>query len=150
MKRFAFILITALLATATLHAQESFFEKFADREGVTSVYISQKMFSLMKDIDTGDVDLNNLSGKISSLQILTCENKEVAAEIRKETSYIQKENGYEELMRVKDEGERILIYVKEGKKENEYALLVDEPDEFTIILLNGKLTLEELQQAVNH
>ena len=150
MKRFTLILITVLLATAGLYAQDNFFEKFADRQGVTSVYISKKMFGLMKNIDTGDVNLNNLSGKINSLQLLSCENREVAAEIRKETAHIRQNNGYEELMRIKDEGDRIVIYVKEGKKENEYVLVIDDADEFTLIQLNGQLTLEELQNAVKH
>lgn len=150
MKRFTLILITVLLATAGLYAQDNFFEKFADRQGVTSVYISKKMFGLMKNIDTGDVNLNNLSDKINSLQLLSCENREVAAEIRKETAHIRQNNGYEELMRIKDEGDRIVIYVKEGKKENEYVLVIDDADEFTLIQLNGQLTLEELQNAVKH
>lgn len=150
MKRFTLILITVLLATAGLYAQDNFFEKFADRQGVTSVYISKKMFGLMKNIDTGDVNLNNLSGKINSLQLLSCENREVAAEIRKETAHIRQNNGYEELMRIKDEGDRIVVYVKEGKKENEYVLVIDDADEFTLIQLNGQLTLEELQNAVKH
>lgn len=150
MKRLFITCIIVLLASAGLHAQESFFEKFADHKGVTSVYISKRMFGMMKNIDSGDINLNNVAGKINSLQILSCENKEVAAEVRKETAYIKRENGYEELMRIKDEGDRITIYAKEGKKENEYVLLVDEPDEFTIILLNGQLTLEELQGVVNH
>lgn len=150
MKRFTLILITVLLATAGLYAQDNFFEKFADRQGVTSVYISKKMFGMMKNIDTGDVNLSNLAGKINSLQLLSCENREVAAEIRKETAHIRQHNGYEELMRIKDEGDRIVVYVKEGKKENEYVLLIDGTDEFTLIQLNGQLTLEELQNAVKH
>lgn len=150
MKRLLITWIAVLLVSAGLHAQDNFFEKFADRKGVTSVYISKKMFGMMKSIDSGDVDLNNVADKINSLQILSCENPEVADEVRKETAYIKQENGYEELMRIKDEGDRITIYAKEGKKENEYVLLVDEPDEFTIILLNGQLTLEEIQKMVNH
>lgn len=149
MKRLFITCIIVLLASAGLHAQESFFEKFADHKGVTSVYISKRMFGMMKNIDSGDINLSNVAGKINSLQILSCENKEVADELRKETAYIKRENGYEELMRIKDESDRITIYAKEGKKENEYVLLVDEPSEFTIILLNGQLTLEEIQEMVN-
>lgn len=148
MKRAIILSIIVLLASAGLHAQESFFEKFADRKGVTSVYISKKMFSMMKNFDSGDIDLAHVADKINGLQILSCDNKSVADELRKETAHIRRDNGYEELMRVREEDERITIYVKEGKKENEYVLLVDESDEFTIILLSGKLTLEELQGVI--
>lgn len=149
MKKVFITWIFVLLACAGSHAQESFFEKFADRKGVTSVYISKRMFGMMKNIDSGDINLANVAGKINSMQILTCENKSVADELRKETAHIKPENGYEELIRVREEGERVTIYVKEGSKENEYVLLVDEQDEFTIILLNGQLTLEEIQGVIN-
>ncbi|WP_294631896.1 DUF4252 domain-containing protein [uncultured Bacteroides sp.] len=149
MKKVFITWIFVLLACAGLHAQESFFEKFADRKGVTSVYISKRMFGMMKNIDSGNINLANVAGKINSMQILTCENKSVADELRKETAHIKPENGYEELIRVREEGERVTIYVKEGSKENEYVLLIDEQDEFTIILLNGQLTLEEIQGVIN-
>lgn len=149
MKKVFITWIFVLLACAGSYAQESFFEKFADRKGVTSVYISKRMFGMMKNIDSGNINLANVAGKINSMQILTCENKSVADELRKETAHIKPENGYEELIRVREEGERVTIYVKEGSKENEYVLLVDEQDEFTIILLNGQLTLEEIQGVIN-
>lgn len=149
MKKVFITWIFVLLSCAGSYAQESFFEKFADRKGVTSVYISKRMFGMMKNIDSGNINLANVAGKINSMQILTCENKSVADELRKETAHIKPENGYEELIRVREEGERVTIYVKEGSKENEYVLLVDEQDEFTIILLNGQLTLEEIQGVIN-
>ena len=148
MKRIFITLIAALLVAVALPAQEEAWEKLADREGVTSVYISKKMFSMMKNIDTGDVILNHVADKIDDMQILTCENKEAAAELRKATEAINPKNGYEELMRIKDEGERVHIYVKENKKSNRYVLLVDDPEDFTLILLNGQLTLEELQGII--
>lgn len=149
MKKVLITWIIILLASTGVRAQESFFEKFADRKGVTSVYISKKMFSMMKNINSGDINLANVADKINSLQILSCDNKTVADELRKETAHIKRENGYEELMRIREEGERVTIYAKEGKKENEYVLLVDEPDEFVLILLNGQLTLQEIQGVIN-
>lgn len=147
MKRLILTLITALLMGSALRAQEDIFEKFADRKGVTTVYISKKMFSLMNGYNNGSINLNNIGSKISGLQILSCEDKTVIPEIRKEAARI-KTDGYEVLMRIKEEGEHVTIYTKEGKEENQYILLADEPQEFTIIMLNGKLTLEELQGTI--
>ena len=47
-------IITLLLSLCSLftYAQESFFDKYADMEGVTSVYISKAMLSLMPDMKT--------------------------------------------------------------------------------------------------
>ena len=149
MKRLFITLVATLLVAIAVPAQESVFDKYADSEGVSTVYISKKMFSMMKDMKSEDLNLGTLSGKISNMQILTCEDKYTAARLRKDIAYINPENGYEELLRVREEGKRVTIYAKEGKKGNEYILIVDEPDEIVLIQLNGQLTLEELQGIVN-
>ena len=69
--------------------------------------------------------------------------------MRKETAFINVNNGYEELLRVKEGAERVFIYMKENKDANEYVLLVDEGKEFVIIVLEGKLTLDEVRGLVN-
>lgn len=149
MKRLFITLIATLLVAIALPAQENVFEKYADREGVTTVYISKKMFGMMKDFKSEDLNLGELSGKINNLQILTCEDKNIADEVRKDIAHINPKNGYEELMRVRDEGDRVTIYVKEDKGDNEYVLIVDEPDSLTLIQIIGQLTLEELQALAN-
>ena len=39
--------------------------------------------------------------------------------------------------------------MKENKDANEYVLLVDEEKEFTVIILEGKLTVDEVRGIVN-
>ena len=52
-------------------------------------------------------------------------------------------------MKVKEENEHISIYMKEGEDNDEYVLLMDNTDEFTIMIFKGKLTLEDIQKVVN-
>lgn len=148
--RLFIILIGVVLATFSLNAQNRF-DKIAEMEGVTSVYVSPKMFSMMKDSNsnTGDINIDKVAKKLTGLQILSSENPDASSLLRKETAFINPKNGYEELMRVKDEGERMFIYMKEGKETNEYILLVDENKEFTVIILEGKLTVDEVRGVVN-
>lgn len=148
--RLFIILIGVVLATFSLDAQNRF-DKIAEMEGVTSVYVSPKMFSMMKDSNsnTGDINIDKVAKKLTGLQILSSENPDASSLLRKETAFINPKNGYEELMRVKDEGERMFIYMKEGKETNEYILLVDENKEFTVIILEGKLTVDEVRGIVN-
>lgn len=148
--RLFIILIGVVLATFSLNAQNRF-DKIAEMEGVTSVYVSPKMFSMMKDSNsnTGDINIDKVAKKLTGLQILSSENPDASSLLRKETAFINPKNGYEELMRVKDEGERMFIYMKEGKETNEYILLVDENKEFTVIILEGKLTVDEVRGIVN-
>ena len=100
---------------------------------------------MMKGIEGADIDLGKLSGKINNMQILTCEDADIAKEVREDIKGINRKSGYEELMRVRDEGDRITIYAKEDKDGNEYVLVVDETDALTLIQINGQLTLEELR-----
>ena len=141
-------IITLLLSLCSLftYAQDSFFDKFADMDGVTSVYISKAMLSLMPDMKTEGVNIGEVASKLDNIQILSC----VTAQIKKDISYISPKNGYEELMRINDEGEKTIIYLKRNKnKEKEFVLMSQEKNEFTIIAITGNLTLQEIQGIIN-
>lgn len=148
MKARLFIIVSVMLAALSVNAQNRF-EKIAEMEGVTSVYVSPKMFSMMSGSNTGDINIDKVAKKLNGLQILSSENQEASDMLRKETAFINTQNGYEELLRVKEGNERVFIYTKENKDANEYVLLVDEGKEFTVIILEGKLTVDEVRGIVN-
>lgn len=145
-------IITLLLSLFTLcsHAQQSFFDRFADMEGVTSVYISKSMLSLMPNVQTEGVNIGQLASKLDNIQILSCEKPDVIAKLKKELAHIRPQNGYEELMRINDNGERTTIYLKQEKNEKkEFILLNDEKNDFNLIVITGNLTLQEIQQIIH-
>lgn len=148
MKTRLFIIVSVMLAALSVNAQNRF-EKIADMEGVTSVYVSPKMFSMMSGSNTGDINIDKVAKKLTGLQIFSSENQEASDMLRKETAFVNTKNGYEELLRVKEGNERVFIYMKENKDANEYVLLVDEGKEFTVIILEGKLTVDEVRGIVN-
>ena len=45
-------------------AQNKLFDKYADMDDVTSVYISKKMFQMMPVMETAGLNLANLKGKL--------------------------------------------------------------------------------------
>ena len=69
MKRLFITLVATLLVAAALPAQENLFDKYADREGVITVFISKRMFDMMKGI-TAQIDavqfINSLKPKLKS------------------------------------------------------------------------------------
>ena len=124
-------IITLLLSLCSLftYAQDSFFDKFADMEGV---------------------NIGEVASKLDNIQILSCEKPDIIAKLKKETAFISPKNGYEELMRINDEGEKTIIYLKRNKnKEKEFVLMSQEKNEFTIIAITGNLTLQEIQGIIN-
>lgn len=149
MKRTSIIAILITLCSVCSYGQQSFFDKYAEMDGVTSVYISKSMLSLFPkgQASVNGVNIGNIASRLDNIQILSADEQPVVDKLRKETSHINTRNGYEELMRVREDGEKTTIYFKDGKKKEkkEFVLLVDEKDEFTIISIVGDLTLQEIQ-----
>ena len=147
-------IITLLITFCSVcsYGQQSFFDKYAEMEGVTSVYITKSMLSLFPKGQTrvNGVNIGNIASRLDNIQILSADEQPIIDKLRKETSVINTRNGYEELMRVREDGEKTTIYFKDGKKDKkEFVLLLDEKDEFTIISIVGDLTLQEIQGIIN-
>ena len=153
MIRTLIIAIMATLCSVCSYGQQSFFDKYAEMDGVTSVYITKSMLSLFPKGQTNvnGINIGDIASRLDNIQILSADEQPIVDKLRKETSDINTRNGYEELMRVREDGEKTTIYFKDGKKDRkEFVLLVDEKDEFTIISIVGDLTLQEIQGIVNN
>ena len=153
MIRTLIIAIMATLCSVCSYGQQSFFDKYAEMDGVTSVYITKSMLSLFPKGQTNvnGINIGDIASRLDNIQILSTDEQPIVDKLRKETSHINTRNGYEELMRVREDGEKTTIYFKDSKKDKkEFVLLVDEKKEFTIISIVGNLTLQEIQGIVNN
>ena len=152
MKRTSIIALFMICCSVFCYGQQSFFDKYADLDGVTSVYITKSMLSLFPKGKTNvnGINIGDIASRLDNIQILSADEQPIIDKLRKETSVINTRNGYEELMRVREDGEKTTIYFKDGKKDKkEFVLLLDEKDEFTIISIVGDLTLQEIQGIIN-
>ena len=152
MRRTYIITILITLCSVCSYGQQSFFDKYAEMDGVTSVYITKSMLSLFPkgQANVNGVNIGNIASRLDNIQILSTDEQPIVDKLRKETSHINTRNGYEELMRVREDGEKTTIYFKDGKKDKkEFLLLQDAKDEFTIISIVGDLTLQEIQGIIN-
>ncbi|HOO95213.1 MAG TPA: DUF4252 domain-containing protein [Proteiniphilum sp.] len=154
MRKMMMVLALALTASG-LFAQNNPFEKFTDMEGVTSVYISKNMLSLMpkeSGMQFGDVDVSNFLEKLSSILILTSENKPVAQEMVSLANKRIQDDKYELLMRVKsDDGELVNFFMK-GKPENihEMIMIVEDSDgESVIMQFLGAFSLDDAKNITD-
>ena len=151
------ITIALFLSIPTAIQAKTFdFDKMAEMEGVTSVHISKAMFKLLSGMgikaDGIDlhIDLQSVMPKLESLQIITCEKPEIIPLLKKEAEAFSTKEGYEELMRVKEDDSHTIILQKQHEdKPNEYVLVnIEGNEDFNLILMKGTLTLEELQQMM--
>ena len=147
------IAIALFLSIPTAIQAKTFdFDKMAEMEGVTSVHISKAMFRLLSGmgIKADGIDLQSVMPKLESLQIITCEKPEIIPLLKKEAEVFSTKEGYEELMRVKEDDSHTIILQKQHEdKPNEYVLVnIEGNEDFNLILMKGTLTLEELQQMM--
>ena len=125
-------------------AQNKLFDKYADMDDVTSVYISKKMFQMMPVMETAGLNLANLKGKIESLQILTTQKADLRERMRGEFKALIGKD-HEELMRVKDGKTKANFYVKQ-----ELIMIADMDDGgFSVMQLLGRFTLQDVQEITS-
>lgn len=149
MKKIVLLFIVTLCSVYSF-GQESSLEKFADMDGVKSVYISKAMLSLMPGLEVQGVDIGSTATKLDNIQILSTENSDIREKMSKEVKTLVNKGKVEELMRVKEDDENVFIYMKDlGEKKSEFILFNDDKDELTVIIITGTLTLNDIQKIVN-
>ncbi|UCE92973.1 MAG: DUF4252 domain-containing protein [Flavobacteriaceae bacterium] len=151
------ILVAVMVMSGWIASAQSQFDKFEDIEGVTSVVVTQKAFSLMSKIgQDSDEEYMDLIKNINSLKVYATESMEVAKQMESAAKSYLKSANLEELMRVKDEGSNVTIYVKEGKSEDfvkELFMFVKDSDstskESVIISLTGDIDLNQIAKLTD-
>jgi len=147
------ILVVVLVISPFITSAQSQFDKFEDLEGVTSVIVNQKAFSMMSKIGAeSDEEYLNLIKNINSLKVFASENVSVSKKMEDEVNKYLKNTNLEELMRVKDGDSNVKIYVKEGKSDayvKELFMFVKDggdhsSGETVIISLTGDIELSQI------
>ncbi len=144
-------LIIALLLACTQFgfAQDKLFDKYAEMDNVTSVYISKAMFQMMPVIGDVGLSLTNLKGKVESLQLVTTERKDLIPQMRGEFSKLVG-NQHQELMRVRDGKTKATFYSNmKGDQVKDLIMLADTDSTFVVMQLVGNFTLQDIQEIAN-
>lgn len=95
MKRTSIIALFMICCSVFCYGQQSFFDKYADLDGVTSVYITKSMLSLFPKGKTNvnGINIGDIASRLDNIQILSTEEKDIIEKLRKETSSIHTKNG---------------------------------------------------------
>jgi len=117
------ILFLALLVAPIIASAQSIFDKYEDNPEVASVIVNQKMFSMIASVDINmedpeDQKFMEMIKKITGLKVFTTGDEKVSADMKTTLNRYLAKSDLEELMRIKDEGQTVKFYVKEGKDEN--------------------------------
>ena len=149
-------LIAILLFGGTLFcsAQDSYFNRYAEWRDVKTVYISKRMLKMVKSYD-GEVKVNGMrlgimNEGLENIQIFSCKEKPAVEKMREEVSELIPSTGYEEVISIRDEGEKVSILFRELKENlSEFVLITDRKNEFNIISIVGNITLQDIQNMVD-
>lgn len=136
-----------VLTCNMMFAQSALFKKYDNVKGVSTVYISKALLSLIPEMHTGNKDISKIAGKLDHVQILSCERPSLVSEIKSEAISYFKNGGYTNLMKVSDDGGQTIIYGKSlDNGKNEFGLFSYMDDEVNIINVMGKVTLNDIKQ----
>ena len=85
MKRIYIISLLITICSVCCYGQQSFFDKYADMDGVTSVYITKSMLSLFPKGQTkvNGINIGDISSRLNNIQILSSEKPEIIAKLRR-------------------------------------------------------------------
>ena len=154
------IAMLPFLAMAQSKSVSAFQDKYNDHDDVTYVTIKGSLFSLIGSIaeydDDADEDtkaMARIANGIKSMEVLqvpfydTDLNREEVSTFRKA---LTKED-YEEFLMVK-EGKELINVMAQGAADEirNMLVLVEEKEEFTLISINGTLSMKDLSYLSKH
>ena len=125
---------------------QSLFDNYAEKDEVTSVVISEKMFRLFANMqlvvdDQEAQDFIDIAKNVKGLRVLTTSDETIANKLKKDAFAYAKERKFIELLVIKDKGSSVYFYVEEGRGEGqikELLMLVSELSEIKEISVNGR------------
>ena len=147
--------IVCTVFSATVFSQSAF-DKYEDKDEVTTVVVNKKMFELMSKVkvDIKDKEAQqymDLLKKLDNLKVFMTGNVKLAGDMKATVTSYLKSNPLEELMRVNDDGKKVNIYVKSGASENivkELLMFIESPDDkenqAIVLSLTGNFNLDEI------
>ena len=144
------VLLIPLLVIAQDNSPiDKLFNKYANKEGFTTVNISGKLLSFASKLDDSKSNETEMLEKLSGIRILTVENKDLNKGLNfykeLEADGFFKNHNYEVLMEVTEKNEVVRFYGRSGEKGKlSELLLVVGGNDNTLISIRGVIDPEDI------
>lgn len=145
----AMFVCLALAGQAQVNPIDEMFDKYSEKEGFTTVYISSKLLGMFVPKDAKDEEGKDIIGRLTSIRILTVEDSLLNKSVNfyKELSNKVNLKDYEELMVVKEGSDMTKFLVRQkGDRISELLVLTGGPDGNTLISIKGDLDLKTISE----
>ena len=130
------------LTCLSSQAQTNPFDRFAQSEEVTYVYISKQMLKLIGTSaipSINGINIKEIGSKLNSIQIITSE-KSTKKSLKAEAMSIIKKEAYEKLLQISEPDNKVDIYFKDGKKNSIIVMVNGEKNQTVLIVFSGTFT----------
>lgn len=158
------IILFVLIFASKASFSQSIFDKLEDLDEVSSVVVTKDAFELIKkfpDAQTDDLEIFNTAKGLEELKVFSTEDMKIAAEMDRMVNTAIKKSNLTQLMRVKDKGSRVKIYIKSTKNKDivsEVLMYVKNADKdnkedkpsATIITLVGEIDVNKLSKIAGN
>ena len=156
MKRFLLVFSAILLASSIFaQSNNTIYNKYSGKQGVSSVYISPSMFKMMKSLpeveiyDDKDVHFEQIIKSFEGMYVIEVENIALVKSMISDVESMIAKGNLELLMEVKEPDETVRIYVeKEGDMFKKFIMLEREDDSATFISIDAQMPQEAVAELL--
>ena len=144
-----------LLFTFSLTGQnfiDRHFPQYEDHDETTVVHVSSKSFDLASTLipanNQEEEEIRDFIGTINSLDVIVVDHiEDITGEYNRGVNIL--DNGYEELVKVKDKGDRFSVYIDEqGGTVFEIVGIGAADDEFIVASITGEMNLDVISDIL--
>lgn len=136
------MMMLPIMAMAQLPHFAKLGEKYNGVEGVTAMTINKQMIAMFAG-ENADFDF------VDEVQILLCEDADVAKSIIKDAKKAVKKSKIEELVSANDDGATFTVYTKsDGDIFTDIVVVVENEDPSGFIVITGDIPQEKISEIV--
>ncbi len=144
---FAALVCMVRLTYAQTNPIDQMFDKYSERKGFTTVFISSKLLGMFAPKDEKGAGGSDIVSRIKSIRILSVEDSLLNQSVNfyKELTSKLDLSQYEELMAVKDAGESTKFLIKQkGNVITELLVITGGTEGNTLISIRGEMDLKTI------
>lgn len=156
MKKLSLIILVfvfPLLVFSQHPSVNKLFEKYAEKDGFTTVYISKNLFKMVGEMDLDDPEVDELINKLETIKILASDSEFINENNLNFYEEIMDElpiDEYEELLVVKEKDQDVKFMVKEKNGIiSELLLVVGGKDNNALISITGNIDLKHISKLAS-
>ncbi|PKH52094.1 DUF4252 domain-containing protein [Tenacibaculum sp. Bg11-29] len=157
------IIIFAIVFTVNLSFGQSIFDKLENIDEVSSVVVNKDAFEILskfnvKSDDNEAMEVFSMVKNLEELKVFSTDDTSISAKMETMVKSAVSKNNLIELMRVKDKGSRVKIYVKSTKNKDfvsEVLMFVKNKDskkgspESVIVSLTGTIDINKMSKLAD-